>query len=170
MTFCGYTVFPEHEDFVRRFSFRDEKGVELVDSVGIIFVELTKLSKIMAKPIEEMSGEEFWALFFAVGSEAKYTDLIEKMIAARREIKMASELLQTISKDENERARFRARRKYQMDLDHSLLVARDEAIVSVAIKMLKLGLPIEQIIEVTGLTRGDLEKLCEMYDIPITQN
>jgi predicted transposase/invertase (TIGR01784 family) len=148
----------------------------------------------MAKPIEEMTGEEFWALFFAIGSEAKYSDLIDKMIAARREIKMANELLQTISKDENERARFRARRKYQMDLDHSLLVARDEGleeglekglekgleeglekgreagieegIIRVAIKMLKLGLPVEQIINATGLSWEYIEKLRVMHDIP----
>jgi predicted transposase/invertase (TIGR01784 family) len=174
MTFCGYTVFPKHEEFVRRFSFRDESGIELVDSVGIIFVELTKLGKIMAKPIEEMTGEEFWALFFAIGSEPKHSGLIDKMIAARREIKMATELLQTISKDENERARFRARRKYQMDLDHSMLVARDEGIeegiIQVAIKMLKLGFPIEQIIEATGLTREYIEKLRVMHDIPAASN
>ena len=50
---------------------------------------------------------------------------MNKMIAARREIGMAVELLQTISRDENERARFRARHKFQMDMEHSLIVARD---------------------------------------------
>jgi predicted transposase/invertase (TIGR01784 family) len=123
--------------------------------------------------------------------EAKYKDLIDKMIAARREIKMANELLQTISKDENERARFRARRKFQMDLDHSLLVARDEGleeglekgleeglekgreagieegIIRVAIKMLKLGLPVEQIVNATGLSWEYIEKLRVMHDIPV---
>jgi predicted transposase/invertase (TIGR01784 family) len=128
MTFCGYTVFPDHEDFIRRFSFRDEKGEELYDAVGIILVELTKLSTIMKKPVKEMSGEECWALFFAIGSEPKHKDLLDKIIAARGEIKMAEEILQTISKDEDERARFRARRKYQMDLQHSFLVAKDEGL------------------------------------------
>ena len=39
---------------------------------------------------------------------------------------MAKELLQSISKNENERAKFRARRKFQMDNEHNLIVARDE--------------------------------------------
>ena len=45
---------------------------------------------------------------------------------------MAVDFLQSISQDEEERARFRARRKFQMDLEHSLLVSRDEGILSVA--------------------------------------
>ena len=126
MTFCGYTVFPERENFVNRFSFRDEVGMELIDSVGIIFVELSKLDDIMKKSVEDMNGEEFWALFFAIGSDPKHEDLLDKMITARSEIKMANELLQTISKDENERARYRSRYKFEMDMQHGWLVKLDE--------------------------------------------
>jgi len=126
MTFCGYTIFPGRTEFVSRYSFRDEKGVELSDSVGIIFIELTKLTDIVNKPAETMSGEELWSVFFAYGSEPKYRELINRMISVRREIKMAIDLLQTISKDENERARFRSRRMFQMDMEHNFTVARDE--------------------------------------------
>ncbi|MCL2126487.1 MAG: Rpn family recombination-promoting nuclease/putative transposase [Oscillospiraceae bacterium] len=160
MTFCGYTVFPERKDFVRRFSLRDENGVELSDSVGIIFVELTKLAEAMKKPIETLTGEEFWALFLAIGSDPTQKELLDKMIAARREIGMAVELLQTISRDENERARFRARRKFQMDMEHSLIVAQDEAVMRVAKNMLADGEPIEKIIRYTNLTRTEVEGLC----------
>lgn len=163
MTFCGYTVFPERDDFVRRFSFRDESGEELTDAVGILFIELTKLGGVMDKPVETMTGEEFWALFFAYGSDPTHKDLIDKMIAARGEIKMARELLQTISKDENERARFRARRKFQMDMEHSLIVASDEGEArgkaEVAKKMIADGEPIEKIMRYTGLTRVVIEGL-----------
>ena len=88
---------------------------------------------------------------------------------------MARELLQTISRDENERARFRARRKFQMDMEHSLIAARDEGrsegrnegrnegisegIVSVAKNLLKRNRPIEEICEDTGLTREEIEGL-----------
>jgi len=128
ITFCGYTVFHGLGDFVSRFSFRDENGIELTDSVVIIFVELTKLIGIINKPVEAMSGEELWSIFFAYGSEPGYKELISKMSSVRREIKMAIDLLQNISKDENERAKFRSRRMFQMDLEHSLAVARDEGL------------------------------------------
>ena len=159
MTFCGYRVFQDSEDFVRRFSFHDESGVELSDSVGIIFIELTKLGGMMKKPVESMTGEELWALFFAVGSDPAHRDLLNEMIAVRREIKLARELLQTISRDENERARFRARRKFQMDMEHSILVAQDEVMMKVAKNLLSVGDSIDKIVAVTGLTREEVEGL-----------
>jgi predicted transposase/invertase (TIGR01784 family) len=69
ITFCGYTVFPERQKFINRFSFRDEDDVELLDSVGIIFIELTKLGRVMKKPVEEMTPAEMWALFYAVAND-----------------------------------------------------------------------------------------------------
>ena len=87
VTICGYTVFPERNDFISRFSFRDENGEELTDSVGIILIELTKLTDIIAKPVEAMTGEELWSLFFAYGGDPKYSELLNKMIAVRSEIK-----------------------------------------------------------------------------------
>jgi predicted transposase/invertase (TIGR01784 family) len=159
MTFCGYRVFTDREDFIRRFSFRDEYGVELSDAVGIILVDLTKLGDVIKKPVETMTGEEMWSVFFAYGADPKYKDLLDKIIAAKEEIKMARELLQTISRDENERARFRARRKFQMDMEHSLIIAQDEALMKVARNALQIGMSIDTIITLTGLTREEIEGL-----------
>ena len=80
---------------------------------------------------------------------------------------MARELLQKISRDEDERVRFRARRKFQMDMEHSLIAARDEGlskgrsegIISVAKNALQLGIAIDTIITLTGLTRDEIEGL-----------
>jgi predicted transposase/invertase (TIGR01784 family) len=163
MTFCGYSVFPERNGFVRRFSFRDEAGEELSDAVGIIFVELTRLGDVMKKPVDAMTGEELWSVFFAHGSDPKHKELLDKMIAARSEIKMARELLQTISRDEDERARFRARRKFQMDMEHSLIVARDEGELSKAMAIAKnainMNLATDMIVKLTGLTSEEVEGL-----------
>jgi len=163
MTFCGYTVFPERKNFMSRFSFRDENGAELSDAVGIIFVELTKLNDVIAKPVETMTREEQWSAFFAFGGEQKHRELITRLMAVKEEIKMAVELLQTISKDENERARFRSRRMFQMDMDHNLIAARDEGRdeekLAIARSLLADGDAIEKIIRVTGLTRKVVEGL-----------
>jgi predicted transposase/invertase (TIGR01784 family) len=126
--FCGYTVFPKAKDFVRRFSFRDESGYELLDSVGVVFVELTKLGDAAKKPIESMTSLEMWGLFFAHASESKYRELIAKMTKHKEEIKMATELLSNISKDEIERAHYRSRRMYQMDMEHNFAASRAEGI------------------------------------------
>ena len=77
----------------------------------------------------------------------------------RREVKMAAELLQSISKDEIERARFRSRRMFRMDMDHNLIAARDEGIRAVAKKLLQRNRPMDEIVEDTGLTREEIESL-----------
>ena len=159
MTFCGYTLFPERESFISRSSFKDENGMELSDAVGIIFVELTKLSNLIKKPIKTMTGEEIWSLFFAYGSDQKHRELLNEIMKVRREVKMAAELLQSISKDEIERARFRSRRMFRMDMEHNLIAARDEGIMSVAKRLLQRNRPMDEIIEDTGLTREEIESL-----------
>ena len=64
-----------------------------------------------------------------------------------------------VLRDENERARFRARRKFQMDMEHSLIVARDEGILSVARNALRKNMSIDDIIDITGLAREEVEAL-----------
>lgn len=76
---------------------------------------------------------------------------------------MASELLASISKDEMERARFRSRRMYQMDMEHNLAVTLNEGkeikALEIAAKLLKRNRPIDEIVEDTGLSRMEIEKL-----------
>ena len=84
MTFCGYTVFSDRDNFVSRFSFRDENSIELSDTLGIIFIELTKLDDVIKKPVRAMTGEEAWATFFAYASEPDYKDLINKLVTEKR--------------------------------------------------------------------------------------
>jgi hypothetical protein len=76
---------------------------------------------------------------------------------------MAKELLQSISKDEIERARFRSRRMFHMDMQHNLLAARDEGetakAIAIAKNLLGMDIPLEKIVEATGLTREEIEAL-----------
>ena len=112
-----------------------------------------------------MTGVELWGVFFAYGVGQQYAGLLDKMIAARVEIKMARGLLQTTSRDENERARFRPRRMFRMDMGHSLIVAGDEGAIAIAISiaitrnLLAASDPAGKIVNVTGLTREEVESL-----------
>jgi len=159
VTFCCYTVFPEYEDFINRFSFRNEKAAELSGAVGIIFIELQKLSGIIKKPVEDMTSEEQWSLFFAYGGDLKHIELINRLCEIRSEIKMAKELLSTISRDERERALFRSRRLLQMDIDHDRAITRNERSVEIAKNLLETVLSMEKIAQVTGLTVNEVEAL-----------
>jgi predicted transposase/invertase (TIGR01784 family) len=168
ITFCGYTIFPGHDDrLVSRFCFRDEAGEELSDSVGIVFVELTKLGKVMKKPVKEMTGEELWSLFFIYADKAQHRALLSEVISRKGEIKMASELLASISKDERERANYRSRMIFLRDMEHNMSVVRkegreegrEEERWKIAKKMLKRNRSTEEIIEDTGLSREEIETL-----------
>ena len=72
---------------------------------------------------------------------------------------MAGELLMSVSQDEKERAIFRSRRMYQSDLESNMATAERKGVLSVAKNLLKRNRPIEEIMEDTGLTRKEIEKL-----------
>ena len=111
-----------------------------------------------------MTGEEAWASFFAYASNPDYKDLISKLAMEREEIKMAEEMLQSISKDEIERARFRSRRMFQMDQEHDRVIAQREgraegrAEVAGKLKSAK-ALSNEEIAQFTGLPLSEVENL-----------
>jgi predicted transposase/invertase (TIGR01784 family) len=154
ITFCGYTVFPERESFISRFSFRDEEGAELLDTVGIVFIELSKLGAVMRKPVKEMTGAKMWGIFFGHGNEPEYRGLLNKMVSAKGEIKMATELLASISRDEIERAHYRSRKMFRMDMEHGLAVSREEGLQQGLQQGMQQGLQ-------KGLQQGHQEGLQE---------
>ncbi|MDR1328626.1 MAG: PD-(D/E)XK nuclease family transposase, partial [Oscillospiraceae bacterium] len=128
ITFCGYTVFPERQDFISRFSFRDEEGIELANNVGIVFIELTKLDEVLKKPVKDMTRLEQWCVFFGCADKPKYRNILNKLNSTREDIKVATELLTSISRDERERALFRSRRIAQLDMEHNYAVVRQEGL------------------------------------------
>ena len=76
---------------------------------------------------------------------------------------MAGELLISVSQDEHERAVNRSRRMYQTDLQSDMATAEDNGELrgrlAVARNMMKRNWSIDEIIEYTGLTREEVEKL-----------
>jgi predicted transposase/invertase (TIGR01784 family) len=180
--FCGFTVFQKRRNFIGHFRLRDEEGFVLSDAVGIVFVELSKLDAAMAKPARELTPEEMWAVFFGHANEPEWSGLMHEIIAAKEEIKVANELLTSISKDEIERAHYRSRKMYRMDMEHDMAVLRREieegraaghaegraegraeghaeGRAEIAKNALDMHLPIEQIEKLTGLSRKEIEDL-----------
>jgi predicted transposase/invertase (TIGR01784 family) len=94
-----------------------------------------------------------------------------KAIEAKEEIKVAYELLTSISQDPDERAQFRARRKFQMDLQHSLITVFDEGKLEgelkgklegkleVARNLLANKVPLDVIVQSTGLSLDNIQSL-----------
>jgi predicted transposase/invertase (TIGR01784 family) len=168
ITFCGYTVFKGREDCFNHFTFRNKEGEELIDSVNVLFVELSKLKRVLKKPVNEMTGAEMWAVFLAFANKLDHKEVLNEIISAKGEIKVAYDLLASISKSEDERARYRARRKFLMDVEHNRIVSfqegkaegrtegRTEGKLELARNLLAQGVPLEIIVKNSGLSLDEI--------------
>jgi hypothetical protein len=122
----------------------------------MIVIELSKLDDVLKKPVEEMTSLEMWAIFFRYVQDVKYRELINRIIEQKEEVGMAAELLMDISKDQEERARFMSRRKFETDLTSNLLTAEargeKRSRLAMAAKMKEEGIEISVIMKVTTLS------------------
>jgi predicted transposase/invertase (TIGR01784 family) len=157
----------------------DDDGGLLSDAVNVVYVELSKLDRIVKKPVNEMTDLEKWALFFQYADRPKYRDKLNKVIETKEALQMAGELLLSVSQDERDRAIARSYRMFQTDLASNLRTAEDRGIakgkaegraegkaegkleksLEIARNMIRRHKPIEEIIEDTGLTREEVGKL-----------
>lgn len=164
VTFCTYTIFPHRTGYLNSFSLRhDEDNGLLTDAIHVVFVELSKLSEVMKKPVADMTDLEKWAVFFRYANDTKHRETVNRVIESKEALQMAGNLLMTISQDERERAVFRSRRMAETDRLSDLATARDkgrrEGIQEIAQTMLVNGEPIAKIARYTGLPLEDVEKL-----------
>ena len=72
---------------------------------------------------------------------------------------MTSTLLQSISQDDYEKARFLSKRKFENDFESDKNTAIKIAKYEIAIKLLKRGININDISEDTGLTIDEIENI-----------
>lgn len=126
ITFCSYTVFPNTPSYTNSFSLRhDTTGERLSDAISLTFVELSKLSEIIKKPVGEMTDLDKWSVFLQYASDPNYREAVNKVIESEEVLQVAGDLLMSISQNERERAIFRSRRKFQTDLQSDLATAED---------------------------------------------
>jgi len=117
--------FFQDEEFSHNFEYYDSvRRVSLNGKSRIITLELSKLEKIIDNPIDEMSAQERWAIYFKYLTDKSKRSEINKIISLEDGIAMASEILKNISKDEIERARLMSEYKYQLDTQSKLVTAK----------------------------------------------
>ena len=164
ITFCAYTMFPNRAEFVNAFSMRHDTTNELLtNAISVVYVELSKLSKILEKPVDDMTVLEKWSVFFEYADNPTYRETVNKVIESEEVLQMAGNLLMSISKDEHERAVFRSRRKFQTDYDSDVATAEDrgrrEGRAEIARNALQMNMPNDVIMKLTGFSREEIEAL-----------
>ena len=139
--------FPD-EEFFHTFEYYDPiHQISLNGRSRIITVELSKLSKVVKKPINEMSTQEQWGIYFRYLTDKRKRCKINEIVEQEEGIAMASEVLMTISKDEAERFRLMSEEKYQLDMQSKLVHAKRKARAEERqhfLEMLDQGLSVEE--------------------------
>jgi predicted transposase/invertase (TIGR01784 family) len=157
---------------LHRFEYFDPLlGVSLGGRSRIITLELSKLGEVVKKPIKDMNTSELWGTFFQYLRDKKKRGIINEIIKQEEGIAMASEVLISISKDEMERFRLLSEEKYILDTQSNLSWERREGRtegrteghaeekLEIARNLKKMGLPVSQIAEGTGLSPEAIQKL-----------
>jgi len=164
ITILSKERFFEDGAFFHKFEYFDPvNNVSLNGKSQIITLELSKLDDIVKKPVNEMSVQEYWAIYFRYLTDKSKRWKINEILESEEGIAMASEVLMSISKDEVEWARLMSEYKYELDTQSELVTAkrkgrqeRDEEIVRNA---LKKGFPPETIHDITGIDVETIRKL-----------
>ncbi|MCL2154784.1 MAG: PD-(D/E)XK nuclease family transposase, partial [Leptospirales bacterium] len=117
--------FFQDKEFSHSFEYYDPAhGVSLNGKTRIITIELSKLEEIVEKPIDEMSVQEHWAIYFKYLTDKSKRKKINKIIELDEGIAMASKVLKNISKDEIERVRLMSEYKYKLDAQSTRVAAK----------------------------------------------
>jgi len=159
ITFVAYTIFPSLANYRNEFMPRTVTGEILTEELAWIFIELSKLKDILKKPVESMTPLEMWSIFFECADDPSYRNVINEIIRVKEEIQMASTLLQSISQDDYEKARFLSKRKFENDLESDRNTALKIDRLETAKVLIGIGLNNNQISEATRLSTTEIEKL-----------
>ncbi|MDR0635370.1 MAG: Rpn family recombination-promoting nuclease/putative transposase, partial [Azoarcus sp.] len=162
-----YRQVPENQSYHNRYVLYDRQtGSEFTDLLEVDTLELPKL------PPEEDGTEEWqWMKFLDARKEEELTMLAQK----NPQIAQAVSRLAELSQDERTRLLAESREKLQWDIAVKMREAdkkgwekgrekgreegREEGRLGITRNLLKMGLPLEKIMEATGLTREEIQSL-----------
>jgi predicted transposase/invertase (TIGR01784 family) len=120
------TLFPDSENFYDEFMYRNKEGKVLSGSTQIITIELSKLDRVIEKPVPEMTDAEQWAVYLKYANHADKQALIQNIKDSQEGIRMGAQVLETISRDRDEFLVHFYQLKAEIDHDSQLLYAEDK--------------------------------------------
>ncbi|MDR1599292.1 MAG: PD-(D/E)XK nuclease family transposase [Oscillospiraceae bacterium] len=121
-TFTGFTIFPGYNEIVYDFAFHNTTVGDLGIGLGIVFIDLTNSKLLLGKEPGDLSLLEKWSAFFAGANKRTYWGLLEKICNETEEVRMASDLLQSISRDQIERDKYIRRCVAERDRLYSIAI------------------------------------------------
>jgi predicted transposase/invertase (TIGR01784 family) len=154
ISILGFIQFPCSEFYSEYQALEVTRHTALTDRFCLKYYELPKLPEIT----DTQDELKLWLTLFNAKTEEDLkkienmgVSIMEQAIGAYRSVTATNEF------KEVERLRSRARHNEAAALRH----ARNMTKLEIAEKLLKINLPIEQIVTVTGLTVNEVEELCD---------
>ena len=161
--FTDFTLFDKEDGFIQTFSMKNGNS-ELINNLQLIFIQmpLVKLGDSNWET-KNFTDIENWVIFLKYITDKSKRDLLNKLMASNKGIREAGEVLMTISEDEREWAIQESRYKGQIDYESGILASHDkgveEGLETAARGMKSKNIPIETIVEITGLTAEQVTAL-----------
>lgn len=137
------------------------KEIELTDVLELYIIEIPKAKKILEKdPYNEVAQ---WMMFLDDPNKEE----VSKIMLENKEIKQAMNELEEMSEDEELRRLAELKEKAIRDEENGLRHAREEGIkegikrdkIEIAMKMKQEGFSIEKIVEITGITKEEINAI-----------
>ena len=104
---------------------------------------------------------------FQYAPDLNHRELVNKVIESEEVLQVAGNLLMSISQNEQERAIYRSRRKFQTDMQSNLATAEDrgerrgerKSRIEIARNALQMKMSVADIAKLTGLSHDEIESL-----------
>ena len=167
--FTNFQLFQDDSRYMQTFKIQNDAKEEMTECMQFIFVQLN-LFKINGRKINNLLDIEKWIIFLRDSADKEKRDLLNSIMASDEGIREAGEILMTISKDirawARQEMRFKARqdREAEAALHKMQLEQAEENGIQLGIEKTARGMkakniPIETIIEITGLTEEQVAAL-----------
>jgi predicted transposase/invertase (TIGR01784 family) len=127
----------------------------LTDALEIHFIDVKKFNALAEKDIKNNPLHR-WLTFF---NPSISDDVLKELTDMDIAIQKANEKMMFLASDKEILRQYDMREMAQIDYNSGVKKARNEGIAEVARNLLKMNLPIAQIVEGTGLTREEIENL-----------
>lgn len=171
--FTNFQLFKSENKYLQRFILRNDVNEVMTDCLQFVFIQMS-LFDIGKKKINNLSDIEKWIIFLRDSDDKNKRDLLNGVMASDEGIREAGEILMSISKETREWARQEMRFKAQQDREaeealHRIKIkqakeegreeGREECLVNTARGMKAKNIPIETIVDITGLTEEQVAAL-----------
>jgi predicted transposase/invertase (TIGR01784 family) len=115
ISFLGDNLFNDNV-IVHTFEYHDrEHDIELSGQTKLVVVELKKVEELSGEPLERLSVEERWTLFFQSASDPEKLGLVNRLLETEEGIAMAGQTMIEITPEEKAYFLQMSRDKYKFD-------------------------------------------------------